>query len=90
MVLRVVVAVAIGVLIAYIGVVVVRAMTPRVGERDRDDAPEDVDALSVYFVCRECGTEFRVTRLGESQVPRHCGEKMDVVRRPSPGDALLN
>ena len=34
------------------------------------------------LVCRECGTEFQVTRLGELQIPRHCGEPMDVVRRP--------
>jgi hypothetical protein len=33
-------------------------------------------------VCAECGTEFQVTRLGEVQVPRHCGEPMSVVRRP--------
>jgi len=36
----------------------------------------------VFLVCRECGTEFRVTRLGELQIPRHCGETMQVVRRP--------
>ena len=34
------------------------------------------------YVCGECGTEFQVTRLGEVQVPRHCGEPMQVVRRP--------
>jgi hypothetical protein len=44
--------------------------------------PEDVEELDVFFVCRECGTEFQVTRLGEAQVPRHCGEPMTVVRRP--------
>jgi hypothetical protein len=44
--------------------------------------PEDVAALDVFFVCSECGTEFQVTRLGEVQVPRHCGEPMSVVRRP--------
>jgi hypothetical protein len=44
--------------------------------------PEDVTELDVYFVCGECGTEFQVTRLGEVQVPRHCGEPMQVVRRP--------
>jgi hypothetical protein len=44
--------------------------------------PEDVEALDVFFVCIECGTEFQVTRLGEAQVPRHCGEPMAVVRRP--------
>ncbi len=45
--------------------------------------PEDVEDLDVFFVCRECGTEFQVTRLGEATVPRHCGEKMQVVRRPA-------
>ena len=44
--------------------------------------PEDVQDLDVYFVCVECGTEFQVTRIGEVQVPRHCGEPMMVVRRP--------
>jgi hypothetical protein len=49
--------------------------------RERIDA-EDVAELDVFFVCAECGTEFQVTRLGEVQVPRHCGEPMTVVRRP--------
>ena len=44
--------------------------------------PEDVEELDVFFVCAECGTELQVTRLGEIQVPRHCGEPMNVVRRP--------
>ena len=44
--------------------------------------PEDVAKLDVFFVCGECGTEYQVTRLGEVQVPRHCGEPMKVVRRP--------
>jgi hypothetical protein len=43
--------------------------------------PEDVDDLDVYLVCGECGTEYKVSRLGELQIPRHCGEKMQVVRR---------
>jgi hypothetical protein len=43
--------------------------------------PEDVEGLDVYLVCGECGTEFRVSKLGELQIPRHCGEKMQVVRR---------
>jgi hypothetical protein len=89
-VVRVLVAVGIGVLILYFGVAVLRALGGRTPGRDRDAPPEDVAGLAVFFVCRECGTEFQVTRLGETQVPRHCGEKMDVVRRSSPGDALLN
>jgi hypothetical protein len=36
----------------------------------------------VVFVCGECGTEFRVEKLGQLQVPRHCGEVMRVERRP--------
>ena len=43
--------------------------------------PEEVRELDVYFVCGECGTEFRVEKLGELQVPRHCGERMFVERR---------
>jgi len=43
--------------------------------------PEEVGELDVFFVCAECGTEFRVEKLGELQVPRHCGERMLVERR---------
>ena len=46
---------------------------------------EDVEELDVFLVCHECGTELHVTRLGELQVPRHCGEPMQVVRRPAVG-----
>ena len=56
------------------------------GNLDEDGAPaepEDVEDLDVYLVCGECGTEYRVSRLGELQIPRHCGEKMQVVRRPA-------
>lgn len=44
---------------------------------------EDVEDLDVYLVCGECGTEYKVSRLGELQIPRHCGEKMQVERRPA-------
>jgi len=44
--------------------------------------PEDVEELDVFFVCAECGTEYQVTKLGQVQVPRHCGEPMTLVRRP--------
>jgi hypothetical protein len=47
-----------------------------------EEPPEDVADLQVFFVCTECGTEFRVEKLGELQVPRHCGEVMRVERRP--------
>ena len=66
--------------IAGIGMMFMRGIA-RVRSTERIE-PEDVADLDVFFVCRECGTEFQVTKLGEVQVPRHCGEPMLVVRRP--------
>jgi hypothetical protein len=74
-------AVALAVAIAWIGVTALRAASGG-GPREAPEV-EDVEDLEVYLVCRECGTELRVTRLGELQVPRHCGEPMTVVRRPT-------
>lgn len=48
---------------------------------DAPDEPEDVEDLDVYLLCGECGTELKVARLGALQIPRHCGEKMQVARR---------
>lgn len=53
-------------------------------DRTKPDV-EDVEELEVFLVCHECGTELHVTRLGELQIPRHCGEPMQVVRRPALG-----
>lgn len=77
-------AVLIGIAIAWLGITALRAASGANAPRDRTEV-EDVEDLEVFLVCRECGTELRVTRLGELQIPRHCGEPMDVVRRPSPG-----
>ena len=74
------VAVVLFVVIALVGVAFLRGVSG-VQRHDRID-PEDVQDLDVFLVCGECGTEFQVTRLGEIQVPRHCGEPMNVVRRP--------
>jgi hypothetical protein len=80
---NVVVAVLIAVGILAIGILLTRAMSARrISEDERPAEPEDVSELDVFFVCRECGTEYQVTRLGEIQVPRHCGEPMEVVQRP--------
>ena len=78
------VAVLIGLAILVAGVFMTRAVSARrIGDDEsRPAEPEDVTELDVFFVCRECGTEFQVTRLGEAQVPRHCGEPMEVVQRP--------
>jgi hypothetical protein len=76
-------AVLIGVAIAWVGITALRAASGAGLPRERPEV-EDVEELEVFLVCRECGTEFRVTRLGELQIPRHCGEPMEVVRRPAP------
>ena len=86
MVLRILIAVVLFAVIAYVGIQMLRAASGggRAGPaRPADAEPEDVADLDVFLVCAECGTEFQVTRLGEAQVPRHCGERMEVVRRPA-------
>jgi hypothetical protein len=80
---RVLFAVLIGVSILVVGVWVLRAVAASRGPREEAEA-EDVTDLDVFFVCTECGTEFRVEKLGQLQVPRHCGEPMRVERRPKP------
>jgi hypothetical protein len=70
-----------------VGIAMLRSLTMTnppgsVSAEPAPDEPEDVDDLGVYLVCDECGTELRISRLGELQIPRHCGEKMQVVRRP--------
>ncbi|GBC86866.1 hypothetical protein HRbin12_00865 [bacterium HR12] len=78
-VLLVLSALAIAVVIAWLGITALRAASGP-GPRGRVE-PEDVEELDVYLVCGECGTELRITRLGELQVPRHCGEPMRLERR---------
>jgi DNA-directed RNA polymerase subunit RPC12/RpoP len=75
-------AVVLGLLILLSGVWVLRALG-RQRPGPYEGPPEEVTELDVYFVCGECGTELRVERIGELQVPRHCGEKMLVERRPA-------
>jgi hypothetical protein len=71
-----------------VGIAMLRSLTMTtpgsVSDEPTPPVPEDVDDLGVYLVCDECGTELKVSRLGELQIPRHCGEKMQVVRRPEP------
>jgi hypothetical protein len=75
-------AVALAAGIAWLGITALRAASGAGVSRETPEV-EDVEELEVFLVCRECGTEFRVTRLGELQIPRHCGEPMEVVRRPA-------
>jgi hypothetical protein len=92
MAFQIVGAVVLFLVIAFVGIQAIRAVSGPAREPDArppDAEPEDVADLDVFLVCRECGTEFQVTRLGEVQVPRHCGERMEVVRRPA-ADPTLN
>jgi hypothetical protein len=75
-------AVLIGLVIAWLGITALRAASGTGRKPPGSTEPEDVEELDVFLLCRECGTEFQVTRLGELQIPRHCGEPMEVVRRP--------
>ena len=81
--LLVLTAILLGLLIWRVGIGMLRSITGG-ADRTKPDV-EDVEELEVSLVCGECGTEFRVTRLGELQIPRHCGEPMQVVRGPAGG-----
>ena len=82
--LLVLTAVLLGLLIWRVGIGMLRSLSGG-GEDHTKPEVEDVEELEVSLVCSGCGTEFRVTRLGELQIPRHCGEPMQVVRRPDQG-----
>ena len=84
MILHVLIAVLIGAGILWVGITALRVASGGKREQDKPDV-EDVADLDVFLVCGECGTEYQVTRLGEIQIPRHCGEPMQVVRRPRAG-----
>jgi hypothetical protein len=71
-------------LIWRVGTAMLRSVSGSGFDRTKPEV-EDVEELDVFLVCHECGTELHVTRLGELQVPRHCGEPMQVVRRPAVG-----
>ena len=80
----VVTALLVGFLILRVGIGMLRSISGGGSDLSKPEV-EDVESLDVFLVCEECGTEFRVTRLGELQIPRHCGEPMQVVRRPPVG-----
>jgi hypothetical protein len=79
--LVVVTALVLAFVIWRVGIAVLRSISVAPRAEPSPEGPEDVEALDVYLVCGECGTELKVSRLGELQIPRHCGERMQVVRR---------
>ncbi len=74
------VALALFALIALGGVALIQAIA--LSRPQEKIEPEEVGDLDVFLTCAECGTEYQVTRLGQIQIPRHCGEPMSLVRRP--------
>jgi hypothetical protein len=79
--LVVAIAILMALVIWRVGMASVRAFSRPAMDTEAPEEPEDVEDLDVYLVCGECGTELKVSRLGALQIPRHCGEKMQVVRR---------
>jgi hypothetical protein len=79
--LMLLIALAMAYAIWRIGIASIRSFSPSGDAPPAPGEPEDVDDLDVFLLCNECGTELKVSRLGELQIPRHCGEKMQVVRR---------
>jgi hypothetical protein len=79
--LVIVVAILMALVIWRVGMATVRSFSRPRADTVAPDEPEDVEELEVYLVCGECGTEFKVARLGALQIPRHCGERMQVARR---------
>jgi hypothetical protein len=78
-------ALLVGFVIWKVGTAMLRSLSAPPGQAEpAPPEPEDVEDLDVFLVCGECGTELKVSRLGELQIPRHCGEKMQVIRRPRP------
>lgn len=51
-----------------------------------DPEPVKVDPrLRLNYVCGMCGLELAVVMASKERAPRHCGEAMDLVRRPPEG-----
>lgn len=78
----VLVAIVMAVVIWRVGIASVRSFSRPPSGDEAPEEPEDVEDLDVFLVCGECGTELKVSRLGALQIPRHCGETMQVARRP--------
>jgi hypothetical protein len=81
MIPKLILAMLAGLAIFSVGFWFLRAVSADSGP-DPDATPDDVADLDVFFVCRECGTEYQVTKVGQLTVPRHCGEPMEIQRRP--------
>ncbi len=43
--------------------------------------------LRLAYVCEMCGLELAVLKVAKDRAPKHCGEPMELVRRPAPAAA---
>lgn len=78
--LRLLVAVAIGVVIWRLSMFILRVLASPPAEVD----PTEVVEADQDYRCSLCGTEVtvRVTNVNQASPPRHCREDMDPVWRP--------
>lgn len=83
-VVRVVLAVGIGLAIAAFGIGLFRQFAPS-SATSNDNAPADVPArFGLGYLCEVCGLELSVIRVARPDAPKHCGEPMAVIQR-TPG-----
>lgn len=76
---RVVVAVAMGLAIAWLGIGYFRYLT---NPPPPDLAPLRIDPqLNLSYVCEMCGLELSVVVVAKERAPKHCGESMLLIRR---------
>lgn len=76
---RVVVAIVMGLGIAWLGIGYFRYLT---NPPPPDLAPMRVDPeLNLSYVCEMCGLELNVVVVSKERAPKHCGESMLLIRR---------
>jgi DNA-directed RNA polymerase subunit RPC12/RpoP len=76
--MRVFIAIVMGVLIAGVGVAMIRGLSrPAPSPKPEDAVPVLPNApVRTMYWCETCGTELLLLRKGTDAAPRHCGESM--------------
>lgn len=75
---KVVVAVALGIAILWVGIVILRALAHGQPE---PPPPGELRKVKIHYRCSVCGAELRMTVAPDEDPdpPRHCQEEMDLV-----------
>ena len=78
---KILIAVAAGAAIFWVGVIIVRAMITPVPE---PPPPGELRKVKLVYRCSICGSELRMTRANDEvpEPPRHCMEDMELVAQP--------